>query len=487
MFPLVNKLARGLRRAVDPDRALQLAMSAAIESVALRYTLADEPVRWREGEPLKLLFAGYVGTRNTGADVRVEEMLRQFRHVLGEDAIEATVCSVDRSLSAGYFRRTKQLTLPPLFPKFLHDNCPNYHGVVACEGSMFKSKFADALSTFMAGALGMANAEGKLSIGYGGEAGAMSDSLRDFVRDKLRDSLIICRNAPSRDILEGLGVRTKLGTDTAWTFEPAPAERAEALLRAAGWDGQAPILAVCPINPFWWPVKPDLLKAAAWRVSGQYGPEHYKSIYFHRSGPDVSEKYERYIDELARAVGPFARERGLFTILVGMEKVDRRSCERLAARLSRRPPLFISDSYDMYDMVAVLRRCRMLVSSRYHAIVTSMGGLVPSAGVTMDERIRNLMNDRGDPDLFLEVDDPQLSDRLRGMLERLDRDGESIAAGIKRALPDQLRLMGQMGIDLQEELRRHHPEFPLPDLGEDPMCYLPPLPAELESLLTEVA
>src|SRR5208283_274620 len=39
--------------------------------------------RWTPGEKLKLLFAGYNGTRNTGSDVRVQEMLRQVRHVLG--------------------------------------------------------------------------------------------------------------------------------------------------------------------------------------------------------------------------------------------------------------------------------------------------------------------------------------------------------------------------------------------------------------------
>ena len=38
---------------------------------------------WQPGEKLKLLFAGYNGTRNTGSDVRVEEMLRQIRRILG--------------------------------------------------------------------------------------------------------------------------------------------------------------------------------------------------------------------------------------------------------------------------------------------------------------------------------------------------------------------------------------------------------------------
>ena len=49
----------------------------------------------------------------------------------------------------------------------------------------------------------------------------------------------------------------------------------------------------------------------------------------------------------------------------------------------------------MYQMVSILRAGHLMISSRYHGIVTSMPALVPSAGVTMDERIRNLMQERG--------------------------------------------------------------------------------------------
>ena len=38
---------------------------------------------------------------------------------------------------------------------------------------------------------------------------------------------------------------------------------------------------------------------------------------------------------------------------------------------------------------------------------------VPSAGVTMDERIRNLMRERGHEHLFMSVDDPDLADQNR--------------------------------------------------------------------------
>src|SRR5690349_21930620 len=100
--------------------------------------------RWTPGEKLKLLFAGYNGTRNTGSDVRVQEMLRQVRHILGADNVSLSVMTQSFDRSRGYFEQTNQVYLPDIFPPFLYREVPRHHGVVACEGSMFKSKFANA-------------------------------------------------------------------------------------------------------------------------------------------------------------------------------------------------------------------------------------------------------------------------------------------------------------------------------------------------------
>ena len=481
--PVKRSLWTRIKDAVDPDYALQLSMAAMIEAAAVKHVLGLDQERWAPGKPLKLLLAGYVGTRNTGADVRVEEMIRQIRHVVGDDRLEMAIMTSEEKLSAGYFRTVEQLLFPQLFPKFLYENCPRYHGVVACEGSMFKSKFASALSTMMAGAMGMAIAERKLSVGYGAEAGSMTPTLKEFVRDVCKGSLVLCRNEPSREVLHELGIRTTSGADTAWTFEPAPLSRGAQLLRDAGWDGRQKILVVCPINPFWWPVKPDLLKAAAHKFGGQYKHEHYKSIYFHHHSEKVDRQYDTYLQALADAVNAFTREQDVFTILVGMEQLDRHACEDLAPRLERPAPLFISDSFDMYDLVSVLRNCSMMVSSRFHAIVTSMPGLVPSIGVTMDERIRNLMTDRGHPDMFFEVDEKDLADKVLTGLRRLDRDGEAISAEIGKAVPKQLRLMGQMGIDFMDEVVRVYPEFPRRDLPRTWQAHLPPLPPAVQRVL----
>jgi polysaccharide pyruvyl transferase WcaK-like protein len=472
-----------IKDALDPDRVLQEVMNGFIEAVAVKRALDRKQEVWTPGDPLKLIFAGYVGTRNTGADVRVEEMIRQIRWVVGDDDLELTIMTVDPALTAGYFRTVRQVELPVVFPKFLFDECPKHHGVIACEGSMFKSKFASALSVMMAGALGIANAEGKLSVGYGAEAGNMTPALRDFVKKHCKQSLVICRNKPSRDVLGALGIRTTGGADTAWTFEPAPASEGAELLRQRGWDGKTPVLVVCPINPFWWPVKPDLAKAAAKKLVGQYRDEHYQSVYFHHSSPEATAKYEAYLDAIATGVNHFAAKRGCFPILVAMEKLDKYACDDLLPRLKMDAPTFVSADYDMFQLVSILRNCTWMLSSRFHAVVTSMPGLVASAGITMDERIRNLMNDRGHPHLFLEVDEPDLADKVVRVLETLAKDREQIVEDIGRAVPKQLALMGGMGIDFMDEVVRVYPEFPRRDLARTWQAHLPPLAPELQRLL----
>src|SRR5437773_708065 len=159
------------------DYILALWMSALIR-LSGRSSTPTGCGPWKPGDKLRLLLAGYNGARNTGSDVRVEEISRQFRTILGEQNIELTVLTRDPALSEGYFQGAAQRTWPDLFPPFLYREVPRYHGVVACEGSMFKSKFANALTTLMIGSLGLAVARGLVAVGYGGEADHMVAYLR---------------------------------------------------------------------------------------------------------------------------------------------------------------------------------------------------------------------------------------------------------------------------------------------------------------------
>ena len=117
------------------DLALAGWVSAQIETARLE-SRRTRPVADRSGAPLKLLFVGYNGARNTGSDVRVEEAVRQIRHLFGS-RVRATVVTQNPSLTDGYFAGAEQVHAPDVFPQFLYRQIQQHDGVVACEGSMF--------------------------------------------------------------------------------------------------------------------------------------------------------------------------------------------------------------------------------------------------------------------------------------------------------------------------------------------------------------
>ncbi len=464
------------------DFVLEAWVSSSIERAKAAWMLGAGK-RWQPGEKLKLLFAGYNGTRNMGSDVRVEEMLRQIRHILGAERVEFSVMSQNFEFSRGYFENTRQVHLPDIFPPFLANEVPRHDGVVACEGSMFKSKFANALTTMMIGSLGIAAAQNKLSVGYGAEAGHMDPLVAKMCGRYCKNSFVITRNEESRGVLRELGVPTELGTDTAWTFEPRPAEYGQSVLRQVGWDGKTPVLVVCPINPFEWPVKASVAKYAVHSLTGAYKNSHYRTVYFHNAGPAAEKAYERYLTAIVNAVDRFRKSKNVFVILVATERLDARPANKISEKLGG-VPVLTSDEYNMYELVSILRACHMMASSRYHGIVTSMPGLVPSAGITMDERIRNLMRERGHEHLLMTVDDPELEHKLLAALETLSSEGEAIASGIARTVVKNLKVMARMGVYFEEEVRRRYPEFPARTGEWTWEDYLPPMNAGLRELAT---
>ena len=126
-----------------------------------------------------------------------------------------------------------------------------------------------------------------------------------------------------------------------------------------------------------------------------------------------------------------------------------------------------------------------MLSSRYHAIVTSMPAGVPSAGVTMDERIRNLMRERGHEHLLMRVDEPDLEEKIAVSLKLLDTQTEEIRFAMGQTVARNLQLMARMGVYFEEQVARRYPEFPVRRgvlTWED---YLPPLDSTLRKVLEE--
>jgi polysaccharide pyruvyl transferase WcaK-like protein len=440
--------------------------------------------RWTPGEQLRLLFAGYNGTRNTGSDVRVQETLRQIRHVLGAKNVDFSVMTQSFERTKGYFEGSRQVYLPDVFPPFLFREVHANHGVVTCEGSMFKSKFANALTTMMIGSLGLASAENKLSVAYAGDAGHMDDLIQWMCSRYTNESLVITRSLESQQMLSGLGVPNELGADTAWTFEPHPPEYSRKALCEAGWDEKTPILVLCPIHPFVWPVRASIGKYLARVTTGAYKDSQYRTVYFFESGPEVDRRLKHYIQGYTQATKAFLQKHKVFPILVAMERLDAVACREIAKGIPG-IPIFTSDEHDMFQLVSILRQCTYMVSSRYHGIVTCMPAQVVSAGVTMDERIRNLMRERGHQHLLLNVDDPDLEPRLIQVMESLVTEAEQIRESVGRTVVTNLKAMSRMAIFLEDEVRRTYPEFPLRQGVLSWEDNLPPLNETLRNLAEE--
>jgi polysaccharide pyruvyl transferase WcaK-like protein len=187
---------------------------------------------------------------------------------------------------------------------------------------------------------------------------------------------------------------------------------------------------------------------------------------------------------MAGGVARYGQSRAVFPVLIAMEMLDRDACQRVAEKLGG-APVFASDQYNMYEIVSILRSCDRMLSSRFHAIVTSMPAGVLSAGVTMDERIRNLMRERGHENLLSRMDDPDLEDRIVASLQALDSQTESIRDAIGATVARNLQLMARMGVYFEEQVARRYPAFPIRSGILTWQDYLPPLGPTLIKLLEE--
>lgn len=445
--------------------------------------------KWELGKKLKILFVGYTGARNTGADVRVAAMVDQFHHVLGKNNIETSVMALDYDLVKIYFENNSNIIhYNSVFFKDLLNAVSKNHMVVLCEGSCFKSKFANALSVLMAGSAGMMDIQGKKAIAYGSEVGDMDKKLENFIQKYCQNAFIISRSAPSHRLVQEMGMKGDLGTDTAWTFEPGPEDWAVNKLKEAGWDGKKPIMGLAVINPFIWPVKPNLMRFLLKNKKLKEMEDHYDKWYFFTYDDERKKQFNYYISSIADAANEFMKEHDVFPVVIGMERLDFNANKELQKKLNfknGKAPIFCSIDYDGYQMVSILHKLNILLSSRYHAIVLSMIAGVPSGGVTMDERITNIMEERGHLDnLCVWVDENNLKNKILNILNELWDNGDEISEAIYKKIPEYLKKMSYMGKIMKDFVRINFPNIKLP-LDPKPdnwRGYLPKLHLKLEDI-----
>ena len=432
----------------------------------------------RKKKKLNILLAGYVGAGNIGSDIRTYEMIRQIHHIFIKDTIHISLMVIAKKFVPDFFNDVN-IIHPNYIPTFLNSAIVKQDGIITCEGSLFKSNFSSILSLNMLTALGLASAKKKISIAYGAESGKMDTRIQQFAKKYCHSSLVICRNQASQDQLSKLGMRTTLGSDPAWSFTPSSHFDADAFLKIAGWGNKKKIISICPINPFWWPVRPDPARAS--KIIDHLDEQYHGSIFFHNQSEAITQKYQCYLHSLAKAINVLRNEQHYFPIIIGMERIDKPACEQLALLLGNSIPTYISGNMHCDLAVHLLRLSHVVLSSRFHALLLAIpGGAIP-LGISIDERITNLLTDLGHPELIFQADDLHLTEKILFQLQQVD--SALMRNKARLFVKKHLKLIGEMGIALADEIRRFHPEMKTDELPRCWQSYLPSLSPNLTRVI----
>lgn len=460
-------------------------------SVGLTYTLGggarainslgtNVNKKWKQGEKLKMLFIAYSGARNTGAESRVAECIRQVNQVLGEDVVDINMTTLNLKEAEEYFKGYKvnlhqinYVFFGSIF-KLVLDN----HIISLVEGSCWKENFSSALLLYFLYAAGLAEMLGKPSFSYAVDAGEMN-RINNFVSWLLsKKTKLITRSADSNKVLENIHMPGAINrVDTAWSMPSESPKWARQKLMELGWDGNKPLFGLAFQNYFWWPVIPDLAKFVKSRVTGK-AEYQYKSVYFYDYDEKDRQEFESFKKTCAEVMDWTADKYGVQPVIVAMEALDESACKDLIGQMKNKAILISCNEYVGTEIAAILRLLNMLITTRYHAMVLSMPGCVPFVGLSRDERIRGVMKETGlYNDYYVDYRTKELAIVLKDKIKSILADAKRasrVSEIIKQSLPYYYAQMGMLGLDIRDFVREKFPGIAIKRLDENNVLKLVP-------------
>jgi polysaccharide pyruvyl transferase WcaK-like protein len=362
------------------------------------------------GTATKVLLVGYNGANNTGAEALLLSDIEDVRKVLGPSA-SITVPSLAPENLRRYVQETPTLKIAPvpiLYFAALRKLVKEHDVVMLVEGSTYMDTWGSVLLWAFLWSTHCAARLGKRCLAYAVDAGSLSRLNRWLVRKVAnRTNLIVTRNRAAAERLSGYGVTAPIvaTADNAFTYvtraEDAGWPQREWPAAARGMVG----LAVVDYNLF-----PVVLRP--WGKKS----DCYKWPYYFSRSPRLRAASDELAAGYARLADRIISERGTPIALIAMEEVDERLARTIIG-LMKRPDMvriYSARVYNASQMTVLLRSLRLLVTSRYHAGVLSLGAQVPQIAVGHDLRLRTLYEDLGLRERFF------IDPRAPGMFERLD-------------------------------------------------------------------
>jgi polysaccharide pyruvyl transferase WcaK-like protein len=464
--------------AADPDQTYQRHLQHSID-------VLDDPAAPRQGAAWRPVVVSYCGNGNLGADLRAAETIRHVRHLVPGCRPRMTV--LGRAIPFAQFDNTEQLAIDSYLPTFVKDRLVNADAVIVAEGSLFTSTFSDDLAMFFVAALAQRRRNGKPAIAFGIETDAMSARLLTFVQEHSGGCSIFCRNRDSVASMQAHGLPAMLGADPAWAYG-APGADSRALREARqtyGSDGA--YVVICPVNPFWWPVRLDRQKLEVFSATGRYRDTQFNGAYFHCFDDSQRQRYEHYVQQYAAYIDWCRQRLNKVPVLLAMDGVDSVICADINERVAIQTKVVPARASTPESIAALLGGADFVVSNRFHAAILALLGRVPCIAVSMDGRLEALYRDMGLDDLLLRTDSIALCAELQELSTRLLEKGAAVRQTILLGHALQLRRLGEMGRALVQAVQASASHVRTLDAGLPWARYLPPLSPAMQALLAETS
>ncbi len=436
---------------------------------------------------LRIFILGYLGTSNVGADMRVLESIRQINHIFKGIQVKYTIPTMNRKITEK-LKLNADIVDSGLWssPKMMFA-AKNHDGIINCEGSMLIPNGSEILPMLYSAVCASANHYGKFSIGYGIDASAGSNYLKNsIISDSQKKTLLLCRHLQTHEYLNSLGLNAQDGTDSAWLFHGENQNISKKTLKENGWNGVSPIIAIAPQNGYRFPVKASLSKLI---TSPFLKHQEYKKGFYFTNSTESTQKYSHYIDAIVTSVeniisfdGPY------FPILIGMEKMDTETVQNISIRLQKskiQHACFLSVDYSASQIAGLIQLSHFLITSRYHAAVIAMSSCIPCIGIAIDKRISMLFHDLKENEFCINASTQFHADNIYHLLSKLldSKEYDRMTDVIGTYVSQQVIKFGDMGIKLLNEIMCNNPHLSLETNVQSWQDCLPAYPKNIQNIL----